>query len=257
MLFVSQTPVTVKSYKLCRSRPIIQIPDEFNETITDEIKQSFKSTKSKSTTKPTTTKPTTTKPPTTKPMKALTTKPLTAIRKTSKSTTTSKKTETVNLKSKKSKKVVSDVDAGQSRQVVTRSNDSKCKTTSVKTDTTSSSVKSVWDNAHAEWFDDKVFDTKCMKHTPKVKKETPPPGSISCIKCKYSYDCLDSKCHRTFSQKSVMNQHYRSTHLGDPFECRFKDCPKTFTSKKSRDWHEKAVHKIKKAGVTFKYNCGE
>ena len=105
MLFVSQTPVTVKSYKLCRSRPIIQIPDEFDETITDEIKQSSKSTKCKSTAKPPTTKPPTAKPPST-------------IKKTSMSTTTSKKTETVNLKSKKSKKVVSDVDAGQSRQVV-------------------------------------------------------------------------------------------------------------------------------------------
>ena len=261
MLFVSQTPVTVKSYKLHRSRPIIQIPDEFDETIIDEIKQSSKSTKSKSTAKPLTTKPPTAKPPST-------------IKKTSKSTTTSKKTETVNLKSKKSKKVVSDVDAGQSRQVVTRSKDSKCKSTTIKIETTSSSVINVWDNACVEWFDDKVFDTKRMKHTPKVKKETPPPDSIACLKCnevfpnvdeltkhekkcyvKYSYNCLDSTCHRTFSQKSLMNQHYRSTHLGEPFLCRFKDC--TFSSKKSRDRHEKAVHKIKKAGVTFKYNCSE
>ena len=56
MLFVSQTPVTVKSYKLYRSKPIIQIPDEFDETITDEIKQSSKSTKSKSTANPLTAK---------------------------------------------------------------------------------------------------------------------------------------------------------------------------------------------------------
>ena len=89
-----------------------------------------------------------------------------------------------------------------------------------------------------------------MKHTPKVKKDTPPPDSIACLKCnevflnvdeltkhkkkcyvKYIYDCLDPKCHRTFSQKSVMNQHYRSKHLGEPFECWFKDCPKTFASK--------------------------
>ena len=111
MLFVSQTPVTVKSYKLRRSKPIVQIPDEFDETITDEIKQSSKSTKSKSTAKPPTTKPPTTKP--------LTAKPLSTIKKTSKSTTTSKKRETVNLKLEKSNKVVSDVDAGQSRQVVT------------------------------------------------------------------------------------------------------------------------------------------
>ena len=71
-----------------------------------------------------------------------------------------------------------------------------------------------------------------MKYTPKVKKETPPPDSIACLKCnevfpnvdeltkhekkcyiKYSYNCLDSTCHRTFSQKSLMNQHYRSTRL--------------------------------------------
>ena len=126
MLFVSQTPVTVKSYKLHRSRPIIHIPDEFDETITDEIKQSSKSTKSKSTAKP------------------RTTKPLSAIKKTSKSTTTSKKTETVKLKSKKSKKVVSDVDAGQFGQVVIQSKDSKCKSTTIKTETTSSSVKKMY-----------------------------------------------------------------------------------------------------------------
>ena len=271
MLFVSQTPVTVKSYKLRRSRTIFQIPDEFDETITDEIKQSSKSTKSKSTAKPPTAKPLTTKPPTAKPLtaKPLTAKPPTAkppfaIKKTSKSTTTSKKTETVNLKSKKSKKVVSDVDTGQSRQVVTQSKASRCKSTTIKTETTSSSVKNVRDNARAEWFDDKVFDTKCMKHTPKVKKETPPLDRITCLKCnevfpnvdeltkhekkcyvKYSYNCLDSTCHRTFSQKSLMNQHYQSTHLGEPFLCRFKDCTKTFSSKKSRDRHEKAVHKIK------------
>ena len=188
------------------------------------------------------------KPPTTKP---LTAKPQTAIKKTSKSTTTSKQTETVNVKSKKSKKVVCDVNEGQSKQVVTRSKDSKSKSTSVNTETTTSSVKSVYKNAHKEWFDDKIFDTKCIKYTPKVKKEAPLPNNILCLKCnevfadvdeltrhkkkyyvKYSYDCLEPSCQRTYSQKSVMNQHYQLIHLGEPFVCRFDDCVKIFDSKK-------------------------
>ena len=109
-----------------------------------------------------------------------------------------------------------------------------------------------------------------------MKKEAPLPNNILCLKCnevfadvdeltrhkkkyyvKYSYDCLEPSCQRTYSQKSVMNQHYQLIHLGEPFVCRFDDCVKIFDSKKSRNRHEKFVHKIKKAGVTFKYNCKE
>ena len=95
------------------------------------------------------------------------------------------------MKSKKINKDVSDVDAGQSRQVVTQSKDSKRKSTTIRPETTSSSVKSVRDNARAEWFDDKVFDTKRMKHAPKVKKETPPPDSIACLKCNEVFPNVD------------------------------------------------------------------
>ena len=68
----------------------------------------------------------------------------------------------------------------------------------------------------------------------KLKKEVPSDDSIYCIKChdtfdsiddlndhtknkcytKYSYTCLDQKCTKTFSQKSNMQQHYYTVHLG-------------------------------------------
>ena len=134
------------------------------------------------------------------------------------------------------------------------------------------SVKSIRDSAREEWFDDTIFDTKRIKHPPKVKKEAPPEGSISCLKCnsvfdtvdkltkhekgcyvKYSYECMDKKCTQTFSQKSLMNQHYWSMHMGKPFECSY--CEKTFMSKKSRDRHEKSGHLSKDPNVSFKYNC--
>ena len=50
-----------------------------------------------------------------------------------------------------------------------------------------------------------------------------------------------------------MNQHYCSTHLGIPFECKY--CDKTFLSKKSRDRHQKSGNLSDNANVTFKYNC--
>ena len=70
---------------------------------------------------------------------------------------------------------------------------------------------------------------------------------------KYCYPCDDANCTKTFSQKSMMNQHYRSHHLGKPFQCEY--CPKSFALKKSRDHHAKATHLSTKEGVTFKYEC--
>ena len=72
-----------------------------------------------------------------------------------------------------------------------------------------------------------------------MKKEAPSEDSIFCLKCnetfdsiedlnahsknkcytKYSYECLDKKCTKTFSQKSNMQQHYYTVHLGKPFKC--------------------------------------
>ena len=115
---------------------------------------------------------------------------------------------------------------------------------------------------------------KRIKHTPKIKKEPPPEDSIACVTCnsvfdtseelsshekkcyvKYSYPCDDATCTKTFSQKSMMNQHYRLAHLGQPFPCRY--CSKSFALKKSRDHHEKATHLNTEEGVTFKYECGQ
>ena len=133
-------------------------------------------------------------------------------------------------------------------------------------------VKKIRETTRSEWFDEKVFSTKRIKHTPKIKKEAPPEDSISCVKCnsvfdtseelsshekkcyvKYLYPCDDATCTKTFSQKLMMNQHYCLAHLGQPFPCRY--CLKSFASKKSRDHHEKASHLNKEEGVTFKYEC--
>ena len=103
-------------------------------------------------------------------------------------------------------------------KVITRSKRSGSSKSSTVESGTVKSVKSIHDSAREEWFDDKIFDTKRIKHTPKVKKEAPPEGSIACLKCnsvfetvdeltthekccyvKYSYECIDTKCTQTFS----------------------------------------------------------
>ena len=133
-------------------------------------------------------------------------------------------------------------------------------------------VKKICETARSEWFDETVFSTKRIKHTPKIKKEPPPKDSIACVKCnsvfdtseelsshekkcyvKYSYPCDIATCTKTFLQKSMMNKHYCSAHLGQQFPCRY--CSKSFASKKSRHCHEKANHLNKEEGVTFKYEC--
>ena len=63
----------------------------------------------------------------------------------------------------------------------------------------------------------------------------------------------DAYCTKTFSQKSMMNQHYRSADLGKPFQCEYYS--KSFALKKSRDHYEKVTHLNTKKGVTFKYEC--
>ena len=105
-------------------------------------------------------------------------------------------------------------------KVVTRSRRSGSFKASTVESETVKSVKSIRESARQEWFDDKIFDTKRIKHTRKVKKEAPPEDSISCLKCnsvfdtvdqlnkhekgcyvKYSYECIDKQCTQTFSQK--------------------------------------------------------
>ena len=73
---------------------------------------------------------------------------------------------------------------------------------------------------------------------------------------KYSYKCLDKKCTKTFSQKSNMQQHYYTVHLGKQFKCQY--CDSYFTYIKTRTKHEKAKHKDKLSkSVTFKYSCAD
>ena len=110
----------------------------------------------------------------------------------------------------------------------------------------------------------------------KVKKEAPSEDSIFCLKCnetfdsidelnahsknkcytKYSYTCLDTKCTKTFSQKSNMQQHYYTVHLGKPIKCQC--CDSYFTYIKTHTKHEKGQHKDKLSkSVTFKYSCAD
>ena len=274
MLFISQNPVTIKSYMLrsgkTEHKPILPIPDEFDENLTAEIDKASKSAKPTKSSKPAKSASSPSEPE-----KVSNAKP-TKSSKPAKSASSPSETETVSVKSKRvsrSKKVVSEtVTSMKPNKVVTRSKRSGSSKSSTVESETVKSVKSIRDSAREEWFDDKIFDTKRIKHTPKVKKEVPPEGSIACLKCnsvfetvdkltkhekscyvKYSYECIDAKCTQTFSQKSLMNQHYRSTHLGIPFECKY--CDKTFLSKKSRDRHQKSGHLSDNANVTFKYNC--
>ena len=127
-----------------------------------------------------------------------------------------------------------------------------------------------------EWYDKTLFDNKRIKHDVKVKKEAPSEDSIFCLKCneifdsiedlnahlknkcytKYSYTCLDKKCTKTFSQKSNMQQHYYTVHLGKPFKCQY--CDSYFTYIKTHTKHEKGQHKEKLSkSVTFKYLCAD
>ena len=56
MLFISQNPVTIKSYTLCsgktEEKPILPIPDEFDENLTAEIDKTSKSAKPTKSSKP-------------------------------------------------------------------------------------------------------------------------------------------------------------------------------------------------------------
>ena len=259
MSFVSQTPVTSKSYPLRTPKKIVKIPDEYDDELTSEIK---KSSAKLPTTKPKTSRPQTSKSLTSKPSTNKT-KPQSTSKKSVASAVTTETKQTLSSKSRKSKKVVTE-------QVVTRSKDSKKKG---KSESTSSGVKKVWKDSQKESLDEEIFSTKCVKHPPKSKKPPPPPNSISCLKCnevfsevseltkhertcyvKYWYSCIEKTCTRTFSQKSLTQQHYQAKHLGQPFVCKY-NCSKTFESKKSRDCHEKAVHEVNNKGVSFKYNC--
>ena len=86
-------------------------------------------------------------------------------------------------------------------KVFTRSKRSGSSKSSIVESETVKSVKSICDSAREEWFNDKIFDTKCIKHPPKVKKEAPPEGSILCLKCNSVFETVDKL---TTHEKAVM-----------------------------------------------------
>ena len=158
--------------------------------------------------------------------------------------------------------------------------------------------------ARKEWYDPAVFSSERVKHPPRTVRQAKPknPDGLICSKCYEGfsdrasldqheqncflgrcYPCPWPGCNHINSQKSLMQQHYRSVHLKKPFICR--SCSKVCTYKKTRDKHEKEVHgkvyehpsdnedlgdidgntdqsshqskpaKVKRELVTFKYNC--
>ena len=67
---------------------------------------------------------------------------------------------------------------------------------------------------------------------------------------------LRQEMYEKFSQKSNMQQHYYTVHLGKQFKCQY--CDSYFTYIKTRTKHEKAQHKDKLSkSVTFKYSCAD
>ena len=188
MSFVSQTPVTAKSYPLRRPKKILKIPDEYDGELTSEIKKisvKLPITKPK-TSRPKTSKSLTSRPSTNK------TKPQSTSKKSVASAITTETKQTLSSKSKKSKKVVTE-------QVVTRSKDSKKKG---KSESTSSEVKKVRKDSIKESLDEEIFSTKRIKHAPKIKKPTPPPDSISCL-----------KCNKVFSEVSELTKHEKTCYV--------------------------------------------
>ena len=124
------------------------------------------------------------------------------------------------------------------------------------------------------WFDPDRFDTSRIKHPKKVKKELPDDAEIFCVKCNEVFETSDDLvahekncfkgrryactfeggCNCTFSQKSLMHQHLKAVHYGDPFKCEF--CTQMFVYKKSLDSHLNQQHQQKEKDE-FKYRCSE
>ena len=96
MSFVSQTPVTSKSYPLCRPKKILKIPDEYDDELTSEIK---KSSAKLLATKPKTSRPQTSKSLTSKPSTNKT-KPQSASKKSVASAVTTETKQTLSSKSR-------------------------------------------------------------------------------------------------------------------------------------------------------------
>ena len=148
MLFISQNPVTIKSYTLhsgqTEQKPILQIPDEFDENLPAEIDKASKSAKPNKSSKPA------------KSASSLTETETVSNAKPNKSSKPAKsssptETETVSVKSKRvsrSKIVVSKtVTSMKPNKVVTRSKRSGSSKSSTVELETVTSVKSIRDSA--------------------------------------------------------------------------------------------------------------
>ena len=244
---------STKKYSLRSGQDILNIPDEFDDTLLQDVK-------------------------------GLSTETALVKRSTNNSTvksstTTKAKSSTTSAKSTSSNSV-SEGTRGKNKQtsaIVTRSITSSNKGSSKGSGKGSSTASSKGSSkVREEWYDESIFDNKQIKHEVKVKKEAPSEDSIFCLKCnetfdsiedlnahakskcytKYSYKCLDKKCKKTFSQKSNMQQHYYTVHLGKQFKCQY--CDSYFTYIKTHTKHEKAKHKDKLSkSVTFKYSCAD
>ena len=170
MLFISQNPVTIKSYMLrsgnTEQKPILLIPDEFDENLTAEIEQASNSAKPNKSSKPAKSASSPSEPEkvsNTKPNKS--SKPA----KSASSASSPSETETVSVKSKRvsrNKKVVSKtVTSTKPNKVVTRSKRFGSSKSSIVESETVKSVKSIRDSAREEWFDMTRFLTPNVSNT--------------------------------------------------------------------------------------------
>ena len=181
---------SAKKYSLRSGQDILNIPDKFDETLLQDVKD-------------------------------LSTK--TALTKRSTNNSTGK-SSTKSAKSTSSNSV-SEGTRGKNKQtsgIVTRSSTSSNKGSRKGSGKGSSTASSKGlSKVREEWYDETIFNNKRIKHEVKVKKEAPSEDSIFCLKCnetfdsiedlnahsknkcytKYSYKCLDKKCMKNIQPK--------------------------------------------------------
>lgn len=124
-----------------------------------------------------------------------------------------------------------------------------------------------------DWVDPQIFPTKRVTHDPIVKQEPVDPDDddvIFCTKCNETfinttdlknhekkcftgrrYGCFFPGCDKSFSQRSIMHQHYKGVHQKNPYHC--PECNAPYIFSKVMNYHMKKDHK--KDEVHFKYNC--
>ena len=200
---------SAKKYSLRSGQDILNIPDEFDETLLQDVKDpSTETALAKRSTNNSTGKSSTKAKSSTKSVE---------------STSSSSVSEGTRGKIKQTSGIVTHSSS-------TSSNKGSSKGSGKGTSTVSSKGLS---KVREEWYDETLFDNKRIKQEVKVKKEAPSEDSIFCLKCnetfdsiedlnthsknkcytKYSYECLDKKCMKTISQKSNMQQNYYTVHL--------------------------------------------